>query len=395
MGWFSKRLQDIIKLPIPTPTQYLGNWADIDAGIIVDRETALEISTVFACFYQLANDVGQIPLNVYQYTKTGRDKAPWTREGKAFKNGPNAYQTTQDWIEQIMLHLLWYGDYYAQIFRVGGYLDQLAPVEYPLTVKTQIIAGRQVHTWNGQEYSQDDMFHIHGPSVDGYRGRDFVDNHRQSLALAKAISRYGANFYANGGQMSGILILPASSTPDQVKAAKALFNATYGQAQGKTHQVAAYAAGTDFKSTSVDPEKAQALGLRTQLNKEIAALWKMPMWRLYGEQSPTGEARNAYYADTISPWLVRIASNINKYLMSSDLAYVEFNTAALLRSDIKTRYQAYMDGINARFLNPNECRAWENLDGYAGGEVFINPNVMSADATAAHMAAQAGASATR
>jgi hypothetical protein len=41
--------------------------------------------------------------------------------------------------------------------------------------------------------------------------------------------------------------------------------------------------------------------------------------------------------------------------------YVKFNLNALLRGDLKTRYESYAIGISAGFLEVNEPRDWEEL----------------------------------
>ena len=359
---------------------YIGDAGDLDAGVVVDRETAIEIASVFACIHALTEDVGQVPLPVYVHTQEGRVKAWREPVYKAFKYGPNAWQTLQDWQEQIMLHALTHGDYFARIGRVAGEFRELYPVENPEAVRPYIKNGRRFFEMGKRTYDDTEMLHIHGASIDGYAGRDMCDTHRQTLAMAKALYRYGAKFFANGGQLRGILILPPGSKSEDAKAAVTTFEEKYGGENA--FKIAAYANATDFKPIVADPEKAQALGSREQVNKEIAALYRIPLWRLYGEQPPTLEARVAYYTDAVRPWLVRIAGAVNKYLIGSDKPlYAEHNTAALLQSDIKTRFEAYAVGITNRFINPNEVRQRENMTTYPGGAEFVNPNVMSAEDT--------------
>jgi HK97 family phage portal protein len=352
----------------PAGVAWLGG--DLDAGVVVDREAAMEIAAVCACINILVKTVGQIPLAVYN--NIDRSPAYGKREYDAWKRGPNAYQTTQAWQEQVMLHLLTAGDSYHRTGYVNGYWDALYPIEDPDTVVTTLRDGREVHTIDGAEYDDRAIFHLHGPSPDGFSGRDFVNTHRQTLSLAKAVARYGGRWFANGGQMRGILIVPRSTTPDQLAAAKTAFLAAYGG--DNLHAIAAYSEGTDYKQIDVDPEKAQALGTRQQVEKEIASLFDVPCWRLRGEQPPTLDARNAFYTDSIGPWLVRIAGGINKALLASSGVYAEHNTAALLRADMKSRSEAYRTLIEGRVLSPNEARARENLPPYTGGEVFVNPN---------------------
>lgn len=364
---------------------YLGT--DVDAGVVVDKETAVEIAAVFACINALVQDVGQIPLPVYRrLPNDDREKATDTVAYKRFKYGPNEYQTLQDWQEQIMVHLLTAGDYYARIGHVNGQFDALYPFENPGEFTTEIVNGRKRYTRNLGDtkpvpYGHDDIFHIHGPSSDGYAGREFTDTHRQTLSLAKALYRYGAKFFANGGQPRGILILPAGAAKTMgvnAETAAALFEEKYGGAN--SHKVAAYSHGTDWKQISVDPEQAQALGACQHVDKQIASLFRMPTWRLYGDTPPTLDARVAYYTDTVRPWLTRISGGANKQLLPPDV-YAEHNTAALLQADIKTRMEAYQIAVATRVMNPNECRKLENMSGYVGGELFINPNVMSSEDT--------------
>lgn len=389
MAGFWSRLKDRFTaggLQSAASILYIGDVGDLDAGVVVDRETAMEIASVFACIRILSEDVGQIPLPVYRNTKEGPVKAFRERAYKAFKYGPNAWQTVQDWQEQIMLHLLTCGDYFAEIARVNGAFDELYPQEKPDTVRPFVKSGRRwfevtdAKSKSTRTYNDTQMFHLHTPSVDGYAGRDMCDTHRQTLSLAKALYRYGAKFFANGGQPRGILILPPGQSQADCTAVAALFKQKYGGSN--SHEVAAYKNGTDWKQISVDPEKSQALESRNQVNKEIAALYRVPLWRLYGETPPTPDARRAYWMDTVRPYLVRIAVGVNKWLIGpGEAMYAEHNVAALLQADIKTRYEAYALGITNRILCPNEARRMENLRTYAGGDEFLNPNVISTEDT--------------
>lgn len=51
--------------------------------------------------------------------------------------------------------------------------------------------------------------------------------------------------------------------------------------------------------------------------------------------------------------------------------YARFNVDAILRADLKTRYEAYRVGINAGFLKANEARAKENLPPETGGDTLL------------------------
>jgi phage portal protein BeeE len=53
--------------------------------------------------------------------------------------------------------------------------------------------------------------------------------------------------------------------------------------------------------------------------------------------------------------------------------YAKFNAGALLRGDIKTRFEQYVKGIQNGILSPNECREYEDLNPREGGEIYLTP----------------------
>jgi HK97 family phage portal protein len=391
MAGFWSKLRDTLagtKAAAYQGITWLGTTGDLDAGVVVGREEALEIPAHCACIMMLATDVGQVPIGVYERAGSERRRADESsvHAARLFALGPNRYQTCQDWVEQLMLHLLTRGDHYARVARVGGQVDQLYPITGPHEVLTQVSAGAKVHRWMDAVYAgapanRDElaaaglreMFHIHTASPDGYQGRDTVDVHRQTLSLAKAIFQYGANFYRNSGVPGVVLVLPPGAKKEDVEAAASNFRTRFGGAAGAWHSVAAYSNGTEVKTINVDPRNAQQVEAAALVDKRIAALHKMPLWRLWGEQPPTAEARNAYYADTLGPWFVRIAGNITKQLLPPG-AYARFITAGLLAADIRTRSEAYRQQIESRILSPNEARELEERPPYAGGDEFVNPN---------------------
>ena len=359
----------------------------LDAGVIVSRESMMEIAVVFACMNILTESVGCIPIKVFKNEKGIRKDASWTREGKMLTAGANDFQTAQDWLTQIMFHLLSYGDYYAKILYVDGYIDQLIPFSNPEEFTTEIRNGQKVFyrqifgQTQATQYTSKEIFHIPAPSPDGYTGRDFIHTHRQTLSLAKSICKYGAKFFSNGGAPRGILVIPGigkstvhDKSGDKIAKAKEAFRKSYGG--DNWHEIAVFPAETEFKPLSVDPDKSQALETRQQVNKEIAAIYNVPFWRLYQETAPTLEQRNSFYTDSLTPWLTRISGHINKQILP-DGFYCKFIPAALLQADLKSRYEAYQIAIGSRFLCPNEVRAMEEKEPYQGGDKFINPNVMS------------------
>jgi len=87
------------------------------------------------------------------------------------------------------------------------------------------------------------------------------------------------------------------------------------------------------------------------------------------------EQQKQFYADTLQAILTGYEQEIAaKLLLESELRegyYVKWNVDSIVRSDIKTRYEAYRVGIQGGFLTPNEVRALEELPAYEGGDAIL------------------------
>ena len=62
----------------------------------------------------------------------------------------------------------------------------------------------------------------------------------------------------------------------------------------------------------------------------------------------------------IGPWLVRLESALTDLVPRGQ--YVKFNAGGLLRTDLKTRYEAHEIGIRAGFLTVDEARELEDRE---------------------------------
>jgi phage portal protein BeeE len=71
-------------------------------------------------------------------------------------------------------------------------------------------------------------------------------------------------------------------------------------------------------------------------------------------------------------WLTRIEAEIQSKLVDDDTMFAEHKVDAILRGDIKTRYDSYKSGREAGFLTVNECRQFENLSPVAGGDTLLS-----------------------
>ena len=92
-----------------------------NSGERVDEKSALQISTVYACVRLLAETVASLPLHLYKYTGQGDGKERATDHPlyKILYRQSNPEMTSFSFREAMMMHLLLWGNAYAQIVRDG------------------------------------------------------------------------------------------------------------------------------------------------------------------------------------------------------------------------------------------------------------------------------------
>ena len=87
------------------------------AGKRVNDRTAMQIIAVYACVRVLSEAIAQLPLHVYQYTDSGKERVPKHPLYFLLHDQPNPEMTSFVFRETLMAHLLIYGNAYAQIIR--------------------------------------------------------------------------------------------------------------------------------------------------------------------------------------------------------------------------------------------------------------------------------------
>ena len=92
-----------------------------NSGERVDEKSALQIATVYACVRLLAETIASLPLHLYRFTEKGDGKERATDHPlyKILYRQANPEMTSFSFREAMMMHLLLWGNAYAQIVRDG------------------------------------------------------------------------------------------------------------------------------------------------------------------------------------------------------------------------------------------------------------------------------------
>ena len=383
-----------------------------NSGERVDEKSALQISTVYACVRLLAETVASLPLHLYKYTGQGDGKERATDHPlyKILYRQANPEMTSFSFREAMMMHLLLWGNAYAQIVRDGknGILGL-----YPLLPENVEIdrdeRGNLFYTYHAYTdevpgehdkdiiFQRDEILHIPGLGFNGLVGFSPIAMMKNALGTTLAVERYGSSFFRNGAQPAGVLEHPGV-LKDPQKIRDNWMNA-YGGA-GNAHKVAVLEEGMQYKPISLPPEDSQFLSTREFGVEEICRMFQVPPHLVQDLKRSTFNNIEhqgiSFVQYSLMPWLIRIEKGIVKDLLieeEQDTYFPKFNVDGLMRGDYKSRMDAYAIGVGNGFFSPNDVRRLENMDliphDEGGDDYYLNGSYNKLkDAGAAYQTAQ-------
>ncbi|SFA71425.1 phage portal protein [Selenomonas ruminantium] len=362
---------------------------------MVNEFTAMQTTAVYACVRILAESVASLPLHVYEYKGQGKERIPQHPLYRLLHDSPNPEMTSFIFRETAMIHLLLWGNAYAQILRDG--MGRVVGL-YPLLPNHMSVdrdeQGEIVYTYTPSNDSnphvtqqvklrRQDVLHIPGLGFDGLVGYSPIAMARNAVGMTLACEEYGSAFFANGARPGGVLKHPGVlKDPSKLRES---WQAVYG-GTANTGKVVVLEEGVDYQQISIPPEEAQFLETRKFQTDEIARLYRVPP-HMIGDLDKSSfnniEQQSLEFVKyTLNPWVVRWEQSLQKALLlpsEQKRYFVKFNVDGLLRGDYQSRMAGYAVGRQNGWLSANDIREMENMnpipDEEGGNLYLINGNL--------------------
>lgn len=365
------------------------------AGVTITESTALQISTVFACVRNIADDVAKLPIRLYR-DGDGRGREMLSAHPLArVLARPNPEMTAFDFRSTLTSHVVTWGNGYAEIVRLGnGRPAELWPM---LPENVQVIRERSgaivyvyANPYTGRQVTlpSDDVLHIKGLGYDGLIGYSPISLARRTLAITAAAEKFGASFFGNSSMPKGVLEHPGVIGDEGQKRLRDSWEEMHKGVRN-ANKVAILEEGMKFNPITIPPEDAQFLQTRQFQVPEICRWFRMPPHKVADLSRATfsniEHSAIEYVGDTLIPWLIRWEQEISRKLLmlTETTIVVEHQTSALMRGDLKSRYEAHAIGRQWGWLSPNDVREIEGqnpIDEDAGGDVYLVPaNMMNSE----------------
>ena len=382
------------------PVFYFGTSG---SGKSVTVQSAIQLSTVYACVRVISETVASLPLGVYESTDAGNLKATDHPLFRLLHDEPNSEMTSFVFREVMLAHLLLYGNSYSQIIRSGK--NSIVGL-YPLLPDHMDVdrdsKGNLTYTYttsDGKTVSikPRDVLHIPGLGFDGVMGYSPIALEKNAIGLGIASEEYGSKFFSNGARPSGILTHP--NTVKNPKALRESWNSAYG-GSSNSNRVAILEEGMKFEPIAIPNNEAQFLETRKFQVDEICRIFRVPPHLVGNLEHATFsniEHQSIDFAvHTIRPWLVRIEQAMNRALFSEQEKgrfYAQFNIDGLMRGDYKSRMEGYAIARQNGWMSANDIRELENqnpIPASEGGDAYlVNGNMISISTALKQKAADA------
>jgi HK97 family phage portal protein len=367
------------------------------SGIDVNADSAIRMSTVYACIRLLGDTISSLPLSAY--VRRGRNRLSYASvygSQPAWVNKPNPEASRVEFYEQIIASLNIHGN--AFILTVRDDMDEVQEVYCihpddirierprpgePLIYKMKDPEGTFSRTLTSREMKHIPLFRLPGSMY----GLGPIAAARLTIGAAMAADTYAAAYFGNAANPGGVIEVPGELTEEQAGDIGRDWNITH-TGPYRAGKIGILSGGAQFRPLTLNAADAQLLEARRFNVEDIARLFRVPLSLLghpvAGAMSfASVEAQNlSFVQHSLRPLLERIEQSLSELLPEPD-GFIKFNLDALLRGTTLERFDAYTKGLREGFLSLNDVRAVEDLAPLGEpGDQFRVPlqNIDAADA---------------
>jgi HK97 family phage portal protein len=336
--------------------------------VAVTQGTAASLSAVWRCLTLLCDVVSTLPIDVYRTgTRTLVDKPQLLVQ-------PAADLAFDEWVWIMMWEALTSPAAWGLVVdRAGPGLrpSQIEPLARGrVTASTTLNADglmSTVYRLGGREVDRSDLFKFRlYPAAGSAVGLDPVAYAAEAIGAGIAAQRFASQFFSDSAIPSGVLTTDAFLTAENAHFLKERWDASR---QGM-RDTAVLGNGLKFQPIAVSPE--ESLETRKFSIQEACRYFGVPPEMIGAHSGDSLTYANVEQRDLdflkygAGPKLTRLEARLNQLLPRGQ--YCKFNTGALLRTDLKTRYESYAlalggpTGAAQPWLTVDEVRGLEDRE---------------------------------
>lgn len=359
----------------------------------VTPETAMQVTVVFAVVLRIAYGVAQVPWKVFKDRPDGRGRDEFKDHPlyRLLHLQPNEWTTSFSFRVTLMLHLLLAGNFYCFVNRVSGRIVELIPFE-PGKIKVERRRDLSLRYYArgddgiDREIPPEAMWHVRGPSWNGWGGLEPVRLAREAIGLAMATELTQQDLQKRGAKMPGVLALEGNLTDLQYEG---LAKWLKGNALVAYDELGVILVDRQakFHSIAMSGVDAQTLETRKFQVEEICRQWLlMPVMIGHPADMAARAAMEqifiAHVVHTLDPLMVCVeqSAQIALFDPERDAGVVnELVRAGLMRGDMKAQAEWLAKAVGQgstgpgqSWATPNDARDVIGWNPIEGGDVLTS-----------------------
>lgn len=373
------------------------------SGQVVNADTAMRCSAVFACVRLISGAVACAQVKVYLRNGDERERAPEHALDRVLRLRPNRFMTAATFWKFLVASKLLAGNAYANIIRgrggvpVGLYPHNPRNVEVyyawelGLDAKLGVERNRLYYhvsfeDGNWRMFDQDDMIHVLNVpgvgSIPGKKGLSTIRAMARGVGLALGAEESAGSLFENGMMSQVALTYPRQFSTEGYARLRDHLRQKYSGAS-KHHTPLILTEGGDVKTLTMSAEDAQLLESRKFSVIDICRFFGVnPV--MVGESEKTSswgsgvEQMGRWFNTlTMNEHFTAIEQELEVKLFRDDGHFAEFDETELTRGDTQARANFYKVARGSLqepgFMTINEIRAAEGQPPIAGGDELQRP----------------------
>lgn len=361
------------------------------ARVSVNERSALSLPAVLHAAEILTGVFAMTPMIYYRREADGKTRAEGSHLFTIFHDRPNDVQSSFLFKEVLLGDMLFAGGFATFVHRDGMFrpksLSRLNPrfvvpaSHWDRTDGLELFYDAQLPDGSSGRFTRTDIWHVPGFSRDGLLGINRIKLLEDMLGSAVAAGEYARHFWENNAQPATLLHAKNKINPEDKAKIKFDWKRMFGGTR-KAGEVAVLDQEMEAKTLGATNRDSQFVEVRAFNVVEVARAFGVPPHLLYELSRATfsniEQQSLEFIMYSMMPHYERVASAATHYFAEPG-HYFEFLPDALLKGDVKTRWEAYKAAREAGAMNADEIRKRENLQpiGGAAGEEYWRPANMA------------------
>jgi len=271
----------------------------------------------------------------------------------------------------------------------GGKVKALYPIDFEkvkiwvddaslMGKKNAIIYVVTLKDGTERKFSSDEVLHFKANTNNGLIGLPIKTLLKETIENSQSAQSYVSNYFKSGLFAKGVLQYTGNVKEESETKMQQKFERMVSGTKN-AGKLLPLPLGFSFQPISTNMADAQFFEITNLTIRQIAAAFGVKLHQINDLSKSThtniSQQQKDFYVGTLQAILTGYEQELTyKLLLDKEIEagyYFRFNVDAILRTDIKTRYEAHRIAIQNGFMTPNEVRDYEEYPPLEGGDDLI------------------------